>query len=163
MRKELMQYTMAFALVFAGTLGAQSQSASSPWSGTWKLDVAKSKFHNPMPKSETLVIPPVDAASTTVKFTIHIVNADGTTTDISYNGKTDGTHYPQIANGKDTIAMVTFSRTSSHVYTSHSLVKAGGTMSATHTMTQDNHTFTSQVHGTDSKGAYDQTEVWVRS
>jgi hypothetical protein len=69
-------------IAIATMLGA----AEDPFTGTWNLDVAKSKIHpGPAPQSQTVSIAPDG------KVSFHAVAADGKTTDWSYLPSSDGT------------------------------------------------------------------------
>lgn len=78
-----------FALVVtlaAAAYGVQAQS--DPMVGTWKLNLAKTKYNaGQAPKSTTLVI---EAAGQGVKLTSNTVLADGSTRKISYSATYDG-------------------------------------------------------------------------
>ena len=66
-------------------------AAESPFSGTWKLNAAKSKLPPPAVKSETAV---VDADDNGLKFTNDVIAADGRQVKVSYEAKFDGKDYP---------------------------------------------------------------------
>jgi hypothetical protein len=71
-------------VVYASGLSAQAD----PTIGTWKLNVAKTKYNaGQAPKSTTLVI---TAAGQGVKLTSETVLADGSTRKISYTAAYDG-------------------------------------------------------------------------
>ena len=152
-----------FALVLVSVASVVQAQASNPWVGTWTVDIANSKFHGPAPRQQTLNLLTVNSAGLTTKWTMHIVNADGTSTDVAYEARTDGKSYPEIANGKDTIAMTSFHRVSATVYTSHDRTANGSTASVTHTLAKDGKTFTSQEHSTGKDGTFDQTYIWRKS
>src|SRR5258706_5928816 len=62
--------------------------AGDNWVGTWKLNVAKSKYSpGPAPKSQTLKF---EATPAGTKLTADGVGADGTATHSSYTSKWDG-------------------------------------------------------------------------
>lgn len=69
--------------------------------GSWKLDVAKSKFDpGPTPMSQTRTWDPSG------KVTVESVNAEGKHTSYGYTIRTDGSAYPTVGaipNGADTI------------------------------------------------------------
>src|SRR5262245_14214761 len=69
-----------------------------PWIGKWKLDVAKSKFHDLAPKQETLTI---DAASrSSIKYSIKGTGANGAPYTESFQGKPDGREYSLLRDGQ---------------------------------------------------------------
>ncbi len=79
----------------------------NPFVGTWKLNLAKSKFEpGPAPKSQTRT---VVAQSDGAKYTFDGVAADGTPFSYSFTVKYDGKDYPVTGTGMpagaDTIAI----------------------------------------------------------
>jgi hypothetical protein len=78
----------AFTATFT-TAGAQSKN---PGMGTWKLNVAKSKYDpGPAPKSLTAKFEPAGAG---VRLTTEGVGADGSRTATEYTANYDGKDYP---------------------------------------------------------------------
>ena len=74
------------ATLAAAAYGVQAQA--DPTVGTWKLNLAKTKYNaGQAPKSTTLVI---EAAGQGVKLTSNTVLADGTARKISYTATYDG-------------------------------------------------------------------------
>ena len=64
--------------------------------GTWKLNVAKSKFHpGPPPQSATMTF---EASGTGIKRIGEAINADGTKTSFEYTAEYDGKDYPVTGN-----------------------------------------------------------------
>ena len=81
----LMKLALVVTLV-AAAYGVQAQA--DPTVGTWKLNLAKTKYNaGQAPKSTTLVI---EAAGQGVKLTSNTVLADGTARKISYTATYDG-------------------------------------------------------------------------
>jgi hypothetical protein len=81
----LMKLALVVTLV-AAAYGVQAQA--DPTVGTWKLNLAKSKYNaGQPPKSSTVVIA---AAGQGIKLTSDSVLADGTTRKISYTATYDG-------------------------------------------------------------------------
>jgi hypothetical protein len=77
--------------VLALMLGASAQ-AEDKQVGTWKLNVAKSKFSpGPVPKESTLKI---ESQPDGLKFTIDGIDAEGKTTHYEFSPKFDGKDYP---------------------------------------------------------------------
>ena len=66
-------------------------AAESPFSGTWKLNLAKSKMTPPVPKSDVAV---VDADENGLRLNEDIVTDKGESLKISYEAKFDGKDYP---------------------------------------------------------------------
>jgi len=94
---------LVLASVTAGSLLAQD----NPFVGTWKLNVAKSKFEpGPAPKSLTRTIV---AQGDGAKYSFEGVAGDGTPFSYSFTVKYDGKDYPitgsGMPGGADTIAI----------------------------------------------------------
>ena len=86
-----LQLGLVFAAVAAFTAGAWAQD-SDAIAGTWKLNVAKSKFKpGPAPKSMTLKI---EAAGKGVHLTSEGVGADDKPIATEYTANYDGKEYP---------------------------------------------------------------------
>ena len=66
-------------------------AAESPFSGTWKLNLAKSRMTPPVPKSEVAV---VDSDENGLKLNEDIITDKGESLKISYETKFDGKDYP---------------------------------------------------------------------
>ena len=66
-------------------------AAESPFSGTWKLNLAKSKMTPPVPKSDMAV---VDADENGLKLNEDVITDKGESLKISYEAKFDGKDYP---------------------------------------------------------------------
>ena len=66
-------------------------AAESPFSGTWKLNLAKSKLTPPVPKSDIAV---VDADENGLKLNQDVITDKGESLKISYEAKFDGKDYP---------------------------------------------------------------------
>jgi hypothetical protein len=66
-------------------------AAESPFSGTWKLNLAKSKMTPPVPKSDIAV---VDADENGLKLNQDVITDKGESLKISYEAKFDGKDYP---------------------------------------------------------------------
>ena len=84
-----MRLLKMFAVVLAMSLSLFA--AESPFSGTWKLNLAKSKMTPPVPKSDIAV---VDADENGLKLSQDIVTDKGESLKISYEAKFDGKDYP---------------------------------------------------------------------
>jgi hypothetical protein len=65
----------------------------APWMGTWKLDVARSKFSpGPPPRSQIVKNSPAQGGG--FDNTADTVAADGRTTHVEYYARPDGKEYP---------------------------------------------------------------------
>jgi hypothetical protein len=132
--------------------------AADPWAGTYKLDIAKSKFHNPAPKEETATVDAVNKNS--IKYTLAGTGADGKPYTITYDGK-PGTPAPVMVDGKE-MAKLTYQMPSTHQLTSQEQGGDGGTSTAKIDLSKDNKTVTVQVHHKDAKAEYDETVIYHR-
>src|ERR1700736_3696922 len=92
-------------------------AAESPFSGTWKLNPAKST--PPVPKSDTAV---VDADENGLKFNEDIIDDKGEPLKISYEAKFDGKDYP--VTGLPDADSISYLRVNTH--TLKATVKKGG-------------------------------------
>ena len=84
MRKSLFVGALCSAMLLSGSMAL----AADNWIGTWKLNVAKSKFTpGPGPKSQTLKF---EATPAGTKLSSEGVNAEGVATKGGYTSKFDG-------------------------------------------------------------------------
>ena len=126
----------------------------NPAAGTWKLDVAKSKFSpGPPPKSATLTI---EAQGDSVKTKLEEVEADDSHTGYEYTATLDGKDYPVAGStsperlrGADAVVI---RRNGSHAY--GAMFKKSGQVMMTNmtTVSKDGKTLTLVVNGADAKG-----------
>lgn len=84
-----MRFLKISAVILAMSLSLFA--AESPFSGTWKLNLAKSKMTPPLPKSDVAV---VDADENGVKLTEDLIDDKGQALKISWEAKFDGKDYP---------------------------------------------------------------------
>jgi hypothetical protein len=145
----------ACVAIFGATSFAQ---AANPAVGTWKLNVAKSKYAAGRPnKSGTTKI---EAAGAGVKVTVDAVGGDGTTRHWTYTANADGKDVPITGNSQygNTVAMTRVdARTTRQTY------KSGGKVTATQTtaVSADGKTRTVTTKGTDARGqAVDAVAVY---
>ena len=90
-------------------------AADDPQTGTWKLNVAKSKFSpGPPPKSQTVTVVP--SGKDGVKLTLEAVNAKGEKLNVGYSAGYDGKEYPRTETGAGAVSgqTVTLKRIDSH-------------------------------------------------
>jgi hypothetical protein len=113
-------YACARNVILATLSVALGLAAADPAIGTWKLNVAKSKYSpGPVPKSATVTY---EVSGDGVKRTGETVTADGQTTSFSYTAQYDGKEYPVTGNpNADTIVLKRIND-----YTSESTLKKGG-------------------------------------
>jgi len=139
-------------LALGGVLGvgvvSLSAQGSDPRIGTWKLNVAKSKFSpGPAPQSLTVKVEPSGQGE---KVTTEAVSADGTRTTVQYAANFDGKDYPlagsQIA---DTVSLKRID-----ARTTERTDKKGGTVVQTlrRVVSQDGKTMTVTTKGKNAQG-----------
>jgi len=94
MRKNLLVSTLAVTFAMLGS--ASMAAAADNWMGTWKLNVAKSKYSpGPGPKSQTLMFETTPAG---IKLSTEAAGADGATNKGGYTAKFDGTDAAWVGN-----------------------------------------------------------------
>src|SRR5712692_6577379 len=136
-----------------------SAQASDARIGTWKLNVAKSKYSpGPAPQSQTLK---VEASGQGEKATTEGVNAAGTPTMTQYTANFDGKDYPFT--GSQNLDKVSLKRIDAR--TTERTDKKGDKVVGTFTrvVSQDGKTMTVTVKGTNPQGqAVDIVQVWEK-
>ncbi len=145
MRKSLLMASLAAC---SAIILSSSALAAENWLGTWKLDVAKSKFvPAPGPKSLTLKF---ETTKDGIKLTSDGVNAEGKATHGEYVSKFDGTDVPW--EGNPDADMASPRRIDDNSY--ENTWKKGGkaTITAKVVVSKDGKTLTSTLTGTDSQG-----------
>jgi hypothetical protein len=145
------QFTFVAALVLISFTASLLLAQSNPAIGTWKLNLAKSKYGpGQAPKSQTRTI---EAQGKGAKYSFEGVAADGSKMSYSYitnydgkDSKVSGTGQP---NGADTIAVT---RVDSNNFTTI-LKKAGKEVgTTTTTISKDGKTTTLESKGVDAAG-----------
>ena len=130
-----------------GPLGSIARAADNQ-AGTWKLNVAKSKYSpGPPPKESTLT---VEAIPDGLKITIHGTDAEGKPVHMEFSPKYDGKDYPVTGMpGTDTISMKKIDD-----HTIEAVSKKGGKPLVTTktVVTKDGKTRTTTQTGTNAKG-----------
>jgi hypothetical protein len=133
------------AALASHAIGAQTPD---PLVGTWKMDVAKSKFNpGPAAKSSTAVFA---AAGTGLKVTVDTVTSTGEKASWTYTAQYDGKDAKVTGNpDADTLVM---KRVSSHV--TETVYKKDGkaTLTNTRTVSADGKTLTVTQTGTNAQG-----------
>jgi hypothetical protein len=157
MRKNLLMVSLAAcgAIVLSSSVALAAEN----WLGTWKLNVAKSKYSpGPGPKSLTLKL---EATADGIKLTSDGVNSEGKPTHGEYVSKFDGKDVPWEGNpDADTAAAKKIDDNSYE-----NIWKKDGktTISAKVVVSKDGKTINTTQTGTDSKGrTVKNTLVWDR-
>jgi hypothetical protein len=144
MRQMRLVSSVAVALavvLIGGTAFAQS-------AGTWKLNLAKSKYiQGQTPKSSTLVYEPAGAG---IKVTVDQVPADGSAIHYAYTANYDGKDNPVVGNPNADMA----ARTRVNATTTKLVNKMGGKTLSNLTLVEarDGKALTITTTGTDAKG-----------
>ena len=99
-----MRKAMLLLAVF-GLVG--SLWAADPFVGTWKLNVAKSKYNPPSSAFKSMIVK-IEAQDNGLKFTFDSVDAEGKVSRGEYAAKFDGKDYP--VKGDPTTDMVSLKR-----------------------------------------------------
>ena len=132
--------------------------AADNWLGTWKLNVAKSKFvPGPPPQSMTIKFEP--AADGAITLTADGVDGEGKATHLEYAAKFDGTEVPWTGNPNADSAAPR--RLDANRY--ENVWKKDGkvVVTVTATVSADGKTLTVIQRGKDAKGqVMDMTEVF---
>jgi hypothetical protein len=148
---------LALSLVASGVLQAQDtgvqKAQESPFVGTWKLNLAKSKFAvAPAPKSETRT---VAAQGNGLKFSFEGIAADGSKISWSYTSNLDGKPVPVTGSGVPYGAeMLATKRPDANANTlTTSYLKAGNEIRMSRTVvSNDGRVTTITGKGTDANG-----------
>jgi len=148
-----------FAILFL-TLAAAGMALAqgNPFVGTWKLDVAKSKYDpGPPPKSQTRTW---DASG---KVSVKGINAAGKPVSYGYPIKDDGKEYPTVGaipNGADQISSNKFAPNTVEVH-----FMRGGKPAETTTfaVSKDGKTLTISAKGSNPDGSpFNNVTVWEK-
>ncbi len=139
-------------------MGSGAAQAADNWVGTWKLNVAKSKYSpGPAPKSNVAKY----EASDGIKAVTDGVGADDKPTHTEFAAKFDGKEYPYKGNAAyDTIVV---KRIDDNTYEASLKGKGKATMSSRNVVSKDGKTRTQTQTGTDAQGrAVNNTVVYDR-
>ena len=140
--------TLMVSLILWAQGNPASAQAADPVIGTWKLDVAKSKYSpGPPPKSLTVRF---EAAGAGVKVTSDGVPADGQATHTEYTANYDGKDYPITGSAiADTVSLKRIDAN-----TVERTDKKGGKVVQTLTrkVSSDGKMMTTTVKGTNAQG-----------
>ncbi len=134
------------------SIPAGLRAADDPFVGTWKLNLAKSKFDpGPPVRSRTVTVQAIGGNA--VRWSIDQVDAEGNHATVVEMPKFDGKDYPRtvsVPNAPDTIALKRID-----AYTLEESLKKNGTVVATYrqVVSKDGKTRTAtQTSGTNARG-----------
>ncbi len=141
-------FALGVCVVVASVLVVSVSAQASPEIGTWKLNVAKSKFSpGPAPKSQAVTFA---AAGQGIKSTVDGVGADGSKIAQSYTANFDGKDVPLTGSAlADTVSLKRISAT-----TVERTDKKGGKVvqTITRVMSADGKSMTITTKGTNAQG-----------
>ena len=136
-----------------------SAQASNPRFGTWKLNVAKSKYDpGPAPQSVTMKI---EAAGEGEKSTTEGVNATGAPTKTEYTAQYDGKDYAMT--GSQNADMVSLKRIDARTLERTDKKGEKVVLTSTRVVSEDGKTMTVTTTGTNAQGqAMNNVTVWEK-
>ena len=148
MRRTLWGGSLALALAaLVATTGALG--AADHWLGTWKLNLAKSRYNPPelAPRSQTIKREAVEGG---MKIVTDGVDAQGKVTHNEYSAKFDGKDYPWTGQANaDTIALL---RIDDEYYEAIWKLKGEVTITSNTVVSKDGNTLTTTQSGKDAQG-----------
>jgi hypothetical protein len=131
--------------------GVSAQSKDDPSIGSWKLNVAKSKFTpGPPIKADTRSYEVQDGW---LIVTTETTAADGNRTGVRFAAKFDGEEYPQIGRFAPTVALISYQPVDKRTL-KYTVKDTAGKVTSTNTRTvsADGKTMTIEQKGTDASG-----------
>jgi hypothetical protein len=142
---------IVFVLAAVSLLVAQD----NPFVGTWKLDVAKSKYNpGPPPQSQTRTW---DASGMVM---VNSVGATGKSLSYGYTIKGDGKEYPTMGAIPNTADKITSKKVGANTYEAN-FTKAGKHVeTTTFQVSNGGKTLTIHAKGFTDAGEFDNTTVW---
>lgn len=157
MRKGLLKVSLAAccAIVLSGSVAFAGEN----WMGTWKLNVAKSKYSpGPVPKSLTLQF---EATENGIRLTSDGVDSEGKSTHAVYVSKFDGTEVPWAGNPDADTSLAR--KIDDNSYENVWKKEGKTTITAKAVVSKDEKNMTVTLTGTDSKGrTVNNTAVYER-
>ena len=143
---------LAAVAVLALATGSAAQSKDDPSLGTWKLNVAKSKFTpGPPIKGDTRSYEVNDEGWLLV--TTETIQPDGKHTGVRFAAKFDGKAYPQIGRFAPTVTLITYEPVDKLTLKYTQRDTSGKVLSTnTRTVSTDSKTMTIEQRSTDANG-----------
>jgi len=143
------------ALVIALAAGSMLLAQSNPFVGTWKLNVASSKYDpGPAPQSQTRTW---DASGMVM---VNGINAAGKPMSYGYPIKGDGVEYPTMGAVPNTADKITTKKIDANTYEAN-FTKAGKHVeTATFKVSNGGKTLTIMAKGATDAGAFNNVLVW---
>ena len=142
-------------IVMMLSAGSQLLAQDNPFVGTWKLNVAKSKYDpGPPPQSQTRTW---DASGMVM---VNGVNAAGKSMSYGYPIKGDSKEYPTMGSVPNTADMISTKKIGADTYEAN-FTKAGKHVeTATFKVSNGGKTLTIYAKGATDAGAFDNVLVW---
>jgi hypothetical protein len=158
-RAVMLGVMVTLGVVLGASLGDVSAQASNPRSGTWKLNLAKSKYDpGPAPQSNTMKI---EASGDGEKATTEGVNAAGAPTKTEYTAQYDGKDYPMT--GSQNADMVSLKRIDARTMERTDKKGEKVVVTSTRVISEDGKTMTVTTTGTNAQGqAMNNVTVWEK-
>jgi hypothetical protein len=146
----------AFIVVMLAA-GSLLLAQDNPFVGTWKLNVAKSKYNpGPPPQSQTRTW---DAMGMVM---VNGVNAAGKTMSYGYTIKGDGKDYPTMGNIPNTADKISSKKSDANTFEAN-FTKAGKWVETTTFKVSDGgKTLTIHAKGKTDAGEFDNLQVWEK-
>ncbi len=142
------RFVLGFAVIAAVLALSCTAFAADNWLGSWKLNVAKSKYSpGPAPKSQTLK---QEASAGGMKATTDGVDGEGKPTHTEYTAKYDGKDYPW--KGNVNADMLSLKRIDDNSYEAVWKLKGKTTITSRTVVSKDGKTRTSTQTGKDAQG-----------
>jgi hypothetical protein len=150
---------VGFGILLGADILNLSAQAADPRIGTWKLNVAKSKYSpGPPPQSNTLK---VEASGQGEKVTTEGVNAAGAPIKTQYTANFDGKDYPLT--GSANADMVSLKRIDARTTVRTDKKDGKVVLTLTRVVSQDGKTMTVTTKGTNPQGqTVDNFAVWEK-
>lgn len=159
MSKQAKAVFAAVAGLSLALLGSGAAQAADNWVGTWKLNLAKSKYSpGPAPKSN---VAKTEAWDGGIKVVSDGVGADDKPTHTEFAAKFDGKDYAY--KGSTAYDTIVVKRIDDNTYEASLKGKGKATMTSRNVVSKDGKTRTQTQTGTDAQGkAISNTVVWDR-
>ena len=150
---------LALGMVLGADIGNLSAQSSDQRIGTWKLNVAKSKYSpGPPPQSNTLK---VEASGKGEKITTEGVNAQGGRTATQYTANFDGKDYPLT--GSQIADTVSLRRINARITVRTDKKDGKVIQTLTRIVSEDGKTMIVRANGTNAQGQpVDNVVVWEK-
>ena len=156
-------FLAVLAMLTAGLTAQQKAgSPNGPWLGTWRLNLAKSKYSpGPGPAAGTVTIFKMGTEKDGFKYTLDSTLPDGKKTHAEAFGRFDGKEYPEIGNPAADFNV--FTRVDDHTYALVDRKNGKDALSFRITISADGKTRTSRGSGKTASGQeVNNVGVWDR-